>query len=504
VVAVVVGMVVALVASLLVWRAVDGDGTASAPAGTLKPADAAGPAASAPTASTAPTASSRPGSGAGDEPVAGAPGVGDPYFPTLGNGGYDVEHYLLELTYDDDDGRLDGTATITARATATLDTFHLDLDGMEVDAVEVDGAPAAFDRDGAELVVDPGRPVARDRRFTVVVAYGGEPEQRTIPGLGAPIGWIETGEGAYTLSEPDAAQTWFPANDHPVDRATFTIELTVRDPLVVVASGRLVEQRPAEDGRSTAWVWEAADPTATYLLQLAVGDFELEESTTADGLPLRSAYSRAVAGPGRAAAGRSGPMIDYLESVLGPFPFETYGVLVPADASPFVAFESQTLSLIPPALADDDEILVHELAHQWVGDSVGLARWADIWLNEGFATYLEWLWADHDGRSLDSRVEAAYVQVDGMAAAPATRDPGAERLFDPVVYQRGALTLHALRLEVGDPTFFDILREWATRFRHDTVTTDDFVALAEELSGEELDALFAAWLDDAALPPRPR
>jgi aminopeptidase N len=179
-------------------------------------------------------------------------------------------------------------------------------------------------------------------------------------------------------------------------------------------------------------------------------------------------------------------------------------VLVPADASPFVAFESQTLSLIPPALADDDQILVHELAHQWIGDSVGLARWSDIWLNEGFATYLEWLWADDQGRSYESRAESAYEQVQAMPMAPATRDPGAERLFHPVVYLRGALTLHALRVEVGDPTFFDILREWTSRHRHDSVTTDDFVALAEELSGEDLGPLFAAWLGDAALPPLPR
>jgi aminopeptidase N len=244
---------------------------------------------------------------------------------------------------------------------------------------------------------------------------------------------------------------------------------------------------------------------APYLLQVAVGDFAIDERTGPRGLPLRTVTSQRYEDQGAEAAAATVDMIAFLETVFGPFPFETYGILVPEGASPLVAFESQTLSLIPPALVDDDAVLLHELAHQWVGDSVGLARWSDIWLNEGFATYAEWLFAEHRGKPLADSVADAYREVQGFGDdAPLTGDPGVHRLFDPVVYQRGALTLQALRVEVGDDVFLRILREWTDRHAGDAVTTADFVALAEEISGRQLDDLFSSWLQREALPPLPR
>jgi aminopeptidase N len=473
-------------------------GPTTGPDGTRRPTTSAGSSGPSSTTTTSGTSG-----GTGDPSTVGAVGIGDPDFPELGNGGYDVADYHLALAYDPATDRLEGTATVTATATQALTRFDLDLAGLTVEDVTVDGRPATHHRTDEELVIDTPRPLASGSRFTTVVRYAGVPEAGGLPTLGEQDGWIATEEGAYTIDEPDGAHRWFPSNDHPLDRATFTVAMTVPDPLVAVASGRLVDQHD-EDGRTT-WTWTAAQPMAPYLLQVAVGDFVLDERSTPEGLPMRSASSRSVADEGARGAEASIDMIAFLETVFGPFPFETYGILVPEEASPQVAFESQTLALIPPALAGDDRVLLHELAHQWVGDSVALARWSDIWLNEGFATYAEWLWTEHEGGSLEDEVSAAYARVSEMGPdAPLAGDPGAEDLFDRVVYERGALTLQALRVEVGDDTFFAILSAWTDRHAGDAVTTEDFVALAEELSGRQLDDLFSSWLEREALPPVPR
>ncbi len=447
----------------------DDDSGPSAAGPTLKPdattSRASGPTTTGRTATTSvPATTDRPGRSSSTEAdgatttsgaagTEGAADAGDPYFPGLGNGGYDVADYHLALAYDPDGDRLEGTATITATATQALTRFDLDLTGMTVSAVTVDGRTARDARDGDELVIDAPRPLAEGDRFTTVVTYAGVPERDTIAVLGEESGWIATDDGAYTIDEPDGAHRWFPSNDHPTDRATFTVAMTVADPLVAVASGKLTDKRAAGGGRTT-WTWTAADPMAPYLLQVAVGDFAIDERPGPDGLPLRTVTSPRSAAQGARAAAATVDMIAFLETVFGPFPFETYGILVPDGASAAVAFESQTLSLIPPALVEDGSVLLHELAHQWVGDSVTLARWSDIWLNEGFATYAEWLYAEHQGTPLADSVADSYRQVQGFDDAPLTGDPGRERLFHPVVYQRGALTLQALRVEVGDAAFF--------------------------------------------------
>jgi aminopeptidase N len=482
------------------------DAPASATTATTRSTDTStnGPGRTAPSTGTATTSTGRPTTTDGPSGSAvGAADIGDPYFPGLGNGGYDVDDYHLALAYEPDTDRLEGTATITARATQPLERFDLDLSGLTVETVTVDGQRADHQHHAAELVVEAPRRIDAGDRFTTVVTYAGVPEPDGIAVLGEQGGWIATDEGAYTICQPDGAHTWFPGNDHPSDRATFTVAVTVPDPLVVVASGRLVDER-TERGRTT-WTWAATDPMAPYLLQVAVGDFTIEERTTPDGLPLRTATSPGYGDQGAQATAATVDMIAFLETVFGPYPFETYGLLVPAEASPNVAFESQTLSLIPPSLIEADSVLLHELAHQWVGDSVTLARWSDIWLNEGFATYAEWLWAEHEGTPLADSVDRSYDGVKEVGSgAPLLGDPGPDRLFDPVVYQRGALTLQALRVEVGDDTFFEIVREWTRRHAGDAVTTADFVALAEELSGRQLDDLFDAWLRHDALPPLPR
>jgi aminopeptidase N len=431
--------------------------------------------------------------GAGEDPA----GVGDPYFPTLGNGGYDVRHYELDLDYDPATDVLAGTATIEARATQKLGVFHFDLRGLEVVSVTVNRRDATHSREGDELVIEPGQPIKRDKSFTTEIAYSGVPQ--------GPLGWVATATGSYVLAEPDFAQTWFPANDHPSDQATFTFRITVPDPFVAVANGVEVDRRSSA-GRTT-YVWEAEDPMVTYLATVAVGDLVIEEGSGPRGIDIRNVFARDLADEARAATANTGEMIEFFSGEFGPYPFDVYGSLVVNGLPIPVALETQTmptygeLSLRDPGFRQ--VVFPHELAHQWFGDAVSLERYQDMWLNEGFATYGEWLWLDHEGAiPLETSARNAY-NVMSAAGGPPPGDPGPDGLFNMSVYLRGGLTLYALRSEVGERDFEKILRTYFKRFNGKTVTTPDFVKVTEQVSGEDLQALFDTWLYDPALPPFP-
>jgi len=463
-----------------------------------------------------PTSGAEAGEEAGTEPGDDPDdlvGVGDPYFPGLGNAGYDVTHYSLDLAYDPESDVLAGTATIDAEATAPLDRFHLDLSGMEVESVTVGDEPAEHERDGEELVVTPAAPVRRGREFTTVVSYSGVPEPKLEESIGFENGWIESDAGAFVLSEPDGASTFFPGNDHPSDKATYSFRLTVPKPLVAVANGVMTGR--SEEGDTATYEWEARDPMATYLVQVAVGEFVIQEGTAGD-VPLRNVYAASLAEEGAAAAEATAEMIAVFEERFGPYPFEVYGVLV-VDEALGVALETQTLSIFGAdivAFAGEDvgdiglsteAIFAHELAHQWFGDAVSPEQWDDIWLNEGFATYAEWVWQEAaDGAPIAESARGVYNSLGaGGGATIEIGDPGAVGLFDSSVYLRGGLTLHALGVEVGEDVLFEILTEWVARYEGEAASTDDFIAVAEEVSGQQLDDLFDAWLYTEELPDFP-
>jgi aminopeptidase N len=437
-----------------------------------------------------------------------ADGIGDALFPQSGNPGIDIVHYDLDLTYDPPTDRLDGTATLDVRATTALPSFHLDLSGLTVSAVTVDGRAAGYRQVDPELVITPSAALAAGQSFTVVVRYGGVPVPRHAS-FGDDIGWIHTADQAYVLAEPDGARQWFPGNDHPSDKATFSIELTVPAGVTAVANGRLQGTDTLADGR-VRWRWQAHDPMATYLATVALGQFRITEGTGPDGLPLRDALPPSIPdATAQAYLQRTTQMIDFFDDRFGRFPLEAYGILG-AESPSGLALETQTLSLFSAAdLARGpdavDPILAHELAHQWFGDAVSPARWQDIWLNESFATYAEWLWgARSDPASLDQRAEAARRQAGALRRrfGPVDR-PTEATLFSPNVYDGGAVVLHALRKQVGDPTFFRILQTWVQRHAGGAASTDDFVALSSELAGTDLTGFFRTWLGSTDLPPYP-
>ncbi|MCF6507352.1 M1 family metallopeptidase [Blastococcus sp. MG754426] len=459
-----------------------------------------------------------PGAALGDEgPAPGAPGIGDPYFPLDGNGGYDVLHYDLDLRYDPATDVLDGVATITARALQDLSAFNLDLQGMEVRSVRVGSAEATWVREGGELTITPARALPAGQRFAATVTYDGVPG--TITDALGTSGFMHTDDGAVVAGQPDGAATWFPANDHPRDAASVDVRATVPEGLEAVSNGVLGGSRTA-DGWTT-WEWRAQEPMATYLVTLAIGEFELREHR-ADGIRFWDALDPDLftldldpeaEGPSagevaEASLARQPEIIGFLSEFFGrPYPFRPAGGIVDDHPEFQFALETQTRSIYAPVFFTDpvsgDLVVVHELAHQWIGDLVRIDEWRHIWLNEGFATYAEWLWLEREGLSTPQQ------EFDAIAAGAPPEfwdltigDPGpaTEDLFDIAVYYRGAMTLHALRGAVGDDAFTSIVQRWVASQAGGTATTEEFVALAEEVSGQQLDELFELWLSTPGNP----
>jgi aminopeptidase N len=430
----------------------------------------------------------------------GSPGLGDPFFPLAGNGGYDVRHYGLALAYDPGTRVLDGRAVISATAKQDLSRFDLDLRAFTISRLRVNGRPAGFTRDGQELVITPARKLRAGRKFVVTVRYAGVPEVIVDPD-GSSEGWVPTPDGAFVVGEPQGAPGWFPSNDNPRDKARYDLAITVPRGNVAVGNGVLV--RKFDHGDRTTWLWRESAPMATYLATATNGRFSLTRSRGPGGLPIYDAIDSGYAGDDLEKAkrnlAREPEILRFLEGLWGRYPFEVAGAIV--DDAPDVgyALESQTkpnYDSVPSV-----GTIAHELAHQWVGDNVSLKVWPDLWLNEGFATYSEWLWQEHDGGdTAQAAFDDTYASWDWTQSAI---PPGPDVMFNGPVYDRGAMTLHALRLQVGDRTFFRILRKWTERNRHGNVRTSDFVALAERESGQDLDAFFAAWLTGTSAPPKP-
>ncbi|OIJ87955.1 M1 family metallopeptidase [Streptomyces colonosanans] len=440
-------------------------------------------------------------------------GIGDRLFPTLGNPGYDVGSYDLSFTYPGrNDKPLTAVTTISARVTEPLKSVNLDFARGTVQSVDVNGAPAAFTGAGEDLVITPNAPLPRGSALRITVRHTSDP----LPAKGKDGGWVRTDDGLVMANQADAAHLVFPCNDHPSDKAMFTIHVTAPNGYTAVANG--VPAGTLRARGSTTWTYRTMHPMATELAQVSIGRSAVPRRRGPHGLPVRDvipAKDRQILEPWLK---KTPGQIAWMEGKVGPFPFERYGVLV-AQARTGYELETQTLSLFERRLFTEpafpkwyvESVMVHELSHQWFGDSVSPRTWSDVWLNEGHATWYETLYAEETAhRPMEARIKAAYAVSDAMRAAggppaaPKGPEPGQKiSLFRPNVYDGGALVLYALRQEIGRSAFERLERLWVGLYRDGTATTADFERLASRTAGRDLTVFFRGWLHSEKTPPMP-
>ena len=450
----------------------------------------------------------------------GAAGLGDRLFPGLGNGGYDALHYDLDLRYATAAPAqgLDGTVTIYARATQGLSRFNLDFAGQSVGAVYVDGRAARWAREGEELVITPKRAVKRHEKFRVTVAHF--TAAPTDPAVSS--AFFVTPHGSATAPQPDLAHDFLPSNDHPRDKASFRIRFDVPAGVVAVANG-VPTGRRTHHGR-TKWSYLQRQPMATGLIQLAVGTYDLDFPGRHRGVPLRDVTAPTLTASLQPALARTGAHLDYMLGAVGRYPFDIYGSLI-LDVDLGFALETQTLSLFDKVWFEAgqglwDPVMLHELSHMWFGDSVTPYEWSDLWLNEGHASWYEFLYAEENGflvedtedypdpqgyATVDALMKRVYELGDQWRAenGPVARPASAETLFSLNVYHGGALVLYALREKIGRRAFERLEREWVTRYRDRSVSTQDFIALASRVAHRDLRGFLGRWLFDTTTPPMP-
>ncbi|WP_129670046.1 M1 family metallopeptidase [Phytoactinopolyspora endophytica] len=427
----------------------------------------------------------------------------DPYVPGHGDASYDVLHYDLALGYKLVGNRLDGDATLTCRALTATDAIRVDLHALRLQKVFVNGRPEKFTHRGGKLVVK--HPVGSGEQFQVRVKYAGNP--RPVPSrvLGS-AGWEELADGAIVAAQPHGAPSWFPCNDRPDNKATYSLAVTAPSDYYVAVAGELVTTK--RSGSATTWSYQQDAPMPTYLATVQIGRYEVTEQTGAP-VPVRTiAPAERHSDNFQASFGRQAEMLNFFTQIYGDYPFTSYTAVVTDDELE-IPLESQGLSTFGRNFIDDGwdaiRLIAHEISHQWFGNAVTLRQWKDIWLHEGFACYSEWLWSHESGvKPVQERVNDHYEKLANLPRDLLLGDPGPELMFDDRVYKRGALTVHALRARVGDNTFFEILRTWVAANNGGNVTTEMFIAHVNEFAGEDLSDLFDAWLFSTELPEPPR
>ncbi|OLF09959.1 hypothetical protein BU204_32285 [Actinophytocola xanthii] len=439
------------------------------------------------------------------ETTIGAPGLYDPAYPLDGNGGYQVDHYDLRLTYTPATDELRGTTTILARTTQPLSQFNLDF-LLHPSSVLVNNTAADFtaEPDG-ELVVRPRSPLDAETRLLIVVTYRDRPDNYTRHGKDM---WRPNPTGLVIIGEPHMATWWFPSNDHPSDKATFDISLALPPDLEFISGGQYLSTQPLANGWNR-WNWRSTVPHPTYAAAGAIGDYDVNHRPAPNGQQLVTAYHRDL--PNRPAAEasfeRTPELVDYLSTRLGPYPGEAQGGL--AYPGRVGGLEVPARPFLPSghfANGANTSVVVHELAHQWFGNSVSVRQWRDVWLNEGFAAYAEYLWSEDNGEPTAAELAQASYDL-----YPANHPTWAFPVAQPpplgvppagsVVYHRGAMALQNLRVTVGDEVFFAILRGWPATMKNANASTEDFHAYAEHVAGRSLDAVFDTWVYAAARPP---
>ncbi|GAA4669520.1 M1 family metallopeptidase [Nocardioides nanhaiensis] len=470
----------------------------------LRTGGAEGPASSEPS-SASPSVTPTPSAQAAPEPdldLARSETREDSYYPEVGDPLVDALHYDLDLAWDPAARTLTGAQTLTFRATEDAGSVRLDLGApLEVSEATLDGDPVTTSRDGDALLVR--APVRADVEHELRLAYAGSPEPVGVPTTRTDFsstGWTVTPAGeTWTMQEPWGAHTWYAVNDHPSDKALYDVTMRVPAPWTGVSNGELLERTEA-DGQTTTR-WHLAEPAAPYLVTAAFANYEMTEDVSGSGVPLT--YWTPRDRPAlKAALAVTPEAMDWLEDLLGPYPYDTFGTVVVDSDS---AMETQTMvTLGDTPYTTSPEVVVHELAHHWYGNQVTPTDWADLWMNEGMAMYLQGMWeAEQRGVEVGVVMDEwapSEAQYRAESGPPGAYDRGA--FASSNVYYGPALMFHELRERVGDEAFFAMARGWPAANDNGNATRQEFLDFIESSTGEELSDFFDAWLLGETTPSR--
>ncbi len=434
--------------------------------------------------------------------------AGDPRLDYLGSSDIDVAHYEVELAFGSD-FQLCGTVAISGVVVVATDQLAFDAANIDVREVTVAGSgevlamSRAFELADRELLIPLSQALDRSQSFVATIDFCHQVAAQDD--FFSAAGLFPTDEGVWSVNEPDGVSTWMPVSDHPTDKATWSFAVTVPRGLTAITNGSLVDSTSGQsgvDGPTTTWRWNQDEPMASYLITLLIGEYTLvNDGESATGVILDHAVLTENADALTPYLDVTDEQLTFFGELFGPYPFDRYGLAL-SDSVSGLAMETQGLSLF--SISDLDGslgylqhlLLAHELTHQWFGNAVSPATWDDIWLNEGLATYGEWLWLDAQGlQNLESAASRAVMSNGngGSVYAP-------DELFGNVVYQGGAAAIHAIRRSVGDEAFFRGIRAWISNYLDSAATTDQFQDVMEQASGLDLDAVFAAWVYAAGQP----
>ncbi|MFF3569789.1 M1 family metallopeptidase [Nocardia jiangxiensis] len=427
------------------------------------------------------------------DPLFGTPWRGDAYYPDDGNGGYHVDHYAVAIDYDPPTHHLTGTAQLDAMATQPLRTFALDFNGPDVQQVSVNNLPAGFTRTGGhKLNITPALPILPGLPFTVTVRYSG------IEANSPEHGWtISPSGGAFAAGEPHSAATWYPLNDTPLDKATFDLTVTVPQEWQVISNGLRVRDEVHGSQRTAEWATQ--HPVLGYLTTVAIDHLDFLHQRSAAGTPLISAFAPRSA-PRKDIERRLPEVLEFLESLYGPYPFESGGGIY-VDTDLHISLETQTRPVYAPWA--ELNTVVHENTHQWWGDSMSVKNWSDVCLNECFASYTaDYLWPERkQGKDVDAQYRSTLTKYRNRAdfwQIP-LQNPGAGKEFTSVYY-RGPLFLHALRRLIGDGVFFPSVAGFVRSHAYGNASMPEFRTYMQSRTPVDLSGFFSAWLDGATRP----
>jgi aminopeptidase N len=430
-------------------------------------------------------------------PAAAEKPANEPFFPYAGNRGYDAVGYKVHLDYRRD-GRIKADTVVIARATQALNRFSLDFFGPRVTEVRLAGGAARIQRKRGKLIVFPKKPIAKGATFEAKVSYSGRPPTITDPD-GTQEGWYPTDDGVLAVGEPQGTAAWIPCDNVPSDKAGFAFEVTVPGSLRAVTNGNLLAVE--RHGGRTTYSWGEGNPMSPYLAVLDIGRGKIVGSRV-EGHRAWTLIDPRLEKQTVPVLAELPEIVRFESKLYGPYPFEAAGSIVDYAPKLGYALESQGRPIYP--YVPDLTTVVHETAHQWFGDSVGLKRWPEIWLNEGFATWTEWYYAERHGRRSAQAIFNRLYKVPASNEAfwdPPSAHPGtAVHLFGPSTYIRGGMALEALRLKIGTKPMLRVLHRWAQSHRYGSGSIKEFIALAENVSGRNLDRFFQRWLYQRGKP----